>query len=179
MAIETEKKYSVTAAERDQILEKLRLVNAQFEGEDFETNLLFAGGDLSAKASILRLRTTADKAVLTYKESLPGESGVKQRIEHETALTDGAAMFEILTSLGFVPSMVYEKRRQTWVFEAVEIVVDELPFGFYLEIEGAETDILNVEQKLELTELTIEHNSYPALTARHGKRNSNLIEARF
>lgn len=179
MGFEIEKKYRLTEAQRERVLQKLSDVGARFEGEDFEENILFRGGILSLKECVLRLRKTDSKTVLTYKESLASDSDIKRRIEHETAVTDGAAMQAILESLGYKQSLVYEKRRQTWVFETVEIVVDELPFGLFLEIEGAEAEILAAERKLNLEDLEIEPSPYPALTATAGKKNGNLVEARF
>lgn len=179
MSFEIEKKYRLTAEQREQVLQKLREVGAQFEAEDSEENVLYRGGDLNFKSSILRLRKTANKAVLTYKEALPGESDIKRRIEQETAVEDAEKMHEILRSIGFVPSLVYEKRRQTWQFETVEIVVDELPFGLFLEIEGSEEAIRQAEKTLEITDFEIEPAPYPALAAIHGKQNGGLTEARF
>lgn len=179
MGIEVEKKYRMTTQQRERVLEKLRAANARFVKEDFETNTIFTGGALSVKQSILRLRTTADKTVLTYKESLPGDASVKRRVEHETTIENGSAMNEIVLSLGYKPHLIYEKRRQTWHFETVEITVDDLPFGFYLEIEGEEAAILDAETKLELTDLIAEHESYPALTRQFGTPQNDLIAARF
>lgn len=180
MAEEIEKKYRLTTEQREQVLQKLQTVNAQFVRQDFEENILYRGGDLNFKSSILRLRKTADKTVLTYKESLPGEpDDIKRRIEHETVVSEAETMQEILRSIGFVPSLVYEKRRQTWKFETAEIVVDELPFGLFLEIEGAEEAIRRTENALEIADFEIEPAPYPALAAIHGKQTGALTEARF
>jgi adenylate cyclase class IV len=35
-----------------------------------------------------------------------------------------------------------------WHFRNVEIVLDELPFGYFMEIEGSMKDILVVEKQL-------------------------------
>lgn len=179
MAFEIEKKYRLTAAQRTRVLQKLESVGAIFENEDFEENILFRGGILSLKESVLRLRKTSDKTILTYKESLASDSDIKRRIEHETTVSNGAALEAILESLGYTQSLVYEKRRQTWVFETVEVVVDELPFGLFLEIEGAENEILAAEIKLEILDLEVETSPYPALTVKYGKKNRTLIESRF
>lgn len=177
--MEIEKKYRVTAAQRAQVLQKLTEVNAKFEGEDFEENVLYRGGNLNLKSSILRLRKTEDKAVLTYKEAVHTNSDIKHRIEHETEVADGERMKEILRSLGYEPALVYEKRRQTWQFETVEVVVDELPFGLFLEIEGSEEAIRAAEKALEITDFAAEPSPYPALAAMHGKQNGTITEARF
>lgn len=179
MAIEIEKKYRLTVARREQILLKLDVRGANFEREDFEENILFTGGILSLKECVLRLRKTEGKAILTYKESLASNSDVKHRIEHETIIADGAALEKILESLGYRQFLVYEKRRQTWQFNQTEVVVDELPFGHFLEIEGSENEILATEEQLEIKDLEVENSPYPALAAKFGARKGNLIEARF
>jgi adenylate cyclase class 2 len=88
-------------------------------------------------------------------------------------------MEAILDALGFTPTLVYEKRRQTWRLGKTEIVVDELPFGLFMEIEGSEADIAAVELKLAIKGLRTERETYPQLARKHGKRYGNIIEARF
>jgi adenylate cyclase class 2 len=85
----------------------------------------------------------------------------------------------IIENLGFQKALIYEKRRQTWQFRAVEIVLDELPFGQYMEIEGSITAIAEAEMLLEIENLTIENETYPHLTQKFGVRKENLIESRF
>jgi adenylate cyclase class 2 len=179
MAEEVEKKYRVPAARREQILAKLVEVGAEFEAADFEENVLFRGGVLSLKQSILRLRRTRRQAVLTYKEALPSSGNIKRRLEHETEIADAKALEAILENLGFQKWLVYEKRRETWQLGGVEVVLDELPFGLFLEIEGAENQILAAEIELEITDLEFEPSPYPALAALHGAPKQSIIEARF
>ena len=88
-------------------------------------------------------------------------------------------MAAILEALGFTASLVYEKRRQTWRLGQTEIVIDVLPFGLFMEIEGRANEIKSVERKLSMKGLRAEHATYPQLTAKHGKRFDGLIEARF
>lgn len=179
MSEEVEKKYRLTGEQCERVLQKLAAVGAVFEGEDFEENILYGGGMLNLKKSILRLRRTERKTVLTYKESQQSASSVKRRLEHETVVDNADELHKILESLGYAPALVYEKKRQTWRFEAVEVVVDELPFGFYLEIEGAEAEILAAEKQLQITDLSDEPQPYPSLAAMHGAKNGAMIEARF
>ena len=179
MSFEIEKKYSLTVEQRDFARRQLELHKAVFERADFETNTLFRGGLLDLKPAILRLRETENRAWLTYKESLPSASVVKRRIEHETEISDGKAARRIVESLGYKPSLVYEKRREIWHFGAAEIALDELPFGFYLEIEAAENEILLVEQTLNFADFAVEHEPYPALTAKFGRKTNGIVEARF
>ena len=177
--IEVEKKFRLTKRQRDAVLKRLPAVGAELEGEDFEENTLFNGAALEVGTCVLRLRRVDGKATLTYKKALPGISSFKQRREEETRVEDAEAMEAILVALGFTPALVYEKRRQTWRLANAEIVIDVLPFGLFMEIEGRVTDIKAAERKLGLKGLKAESATYPQLTRKHGKVSNGLIEARF
>jgi adenylate cyclase class 2 len=177
--IEVEKKFRLTEHQRDAVLKRLPEVGAALESEDFEENTLFNGAALDAGSCVLRLRRVGTKATLTFKKAIPGTSSIKQRHEEETAVDDPEAMEAILVSLGFTPALVYEKRRQTWRLGKTEIVIDVLPFGLFMEIEGRVSDIKSVERKLDLKDLRTEPATYPQLTAKHGKSHHGLIESRF
>jgi len=127
----------------------------------------------------LRVRKTQDKTILTFKKTIQNDFNIKQRTEHETEVADAAEIEKIIENLGFAPRLVYEKRRKTWHFRSVEIVLDELPFGSFMEIEGSITAIAEAEMFLGIEDYETEHATYPHLTMKHGKRNGNLIEARF
>lgn len=179
MAVEIEKKYRLTDAQRNYVLDSLKEIGAKFHGEDFEENVIFLGGVLNEKPAILRLRRTDHTTTLTYKEGVQNEFDVKQRIEYETKVEDFANSEKIIESLGFSRSLIYEKRRRTWQFRDVEIVLDELPFGLFMEIEGSITAIKEAEMLLGIEDFETEHETYPRLTAKLGKRNGHVIEARF
>jgi adenylate cyclase class 2 len=180
VAIEIEKKYRLTAAQSEQISSALAEIGARFQGVDFEENTLYRGGALDAKNAVLRVRKIADRTILTYKRRIQNEFDVKQQIEHETEIGSAEEIENIIENLGFVRSLVYEKRRRTWQFRQVEIVLDELPFGLFMEIEGSSiTAIAEAEMFLAAEALAVEHETYPRLTAIHGKRNGEIIEARF
>ncbi len=177
--IEIEKKYRLTVDERDQVLRRLRDAGAEDRGVKFEENTIYGGGSLERGRSVLRLRRVGEKALLTYKERYTRESAVKHQREDETEVEDPAAMAAILDALGFKPVLVYEKRRRTWVLGETEVVIDELPFGLFMEVEGDEDAIVATEQTLGIDGLTAEHDTYPQLTEQHGQRSGDLIEARF
>lgn len=177
--IEIEKKYRLTTDERDQVLRRLRDAGAEDRGVKFEENTIYGGGSLERGRSVLRLRRVGEKALLTYKERYTRESAVKHQREDETEVEDPAAMAAILDALGFKPVLVYEKRRRTWVLGETEVVIDELPFGLFMEVEGDEDAIVATEQTLGIDGLTAEHDTYPQLTEQHGQRSGDLIEARF
>ncbi len=177
--IEVEKKFRLTKRQHDAVLKRLPAVGAELEGEDFEENTLFNGKALEVGTCVLRLRRVHGKATLTYKKAIPSTSSIKQRHEEETRVEDPEAMEAILVALGFTRSLVYEKRRQTWRLGNSEIVIDVLPFGLFMEIEGRVSDIKVAERKLGLKGLKAESATYPQLTRKHGKVFDGLIEARF
>ena len=179
MPIEIEKKYRLTKKQRQEVLARLPAIGAKRKGEDFEVNTLYRGETLDVTRSVLRLRRIGDRGVLTYKESLPPRLDMKHRREDETRVDDPDAMELILDALGFAPALVYEKRRETWRLAEAEIVIDELPFGLFMEIEGSEKDIREIESRLAIKRLKTETLSYPRLVLKHGAKNSGVIECRF
>lgn len=110
-----------------------------------ETNLRFDRPDhsLMMEHRVLRLRQDV-RSVLTYKG--PAEMGqtVMMRQEIETAVDDFSAARRILEALGFGVVVMYEKWRTTYRMEGVEIVVDELPYGTFCEIEGTDAEKLQI-----------------------------------
>ncbi len=179
MSIEVEKKYRLTKKQRDAILRRLPEIGAKLQGEEFEENTLYGGAGIDVGVSVLRLRRTSGQALLTYKKRFPDAREIKRQREDETRVDDPDAVNAILDGLGYRPALIYEKRRQTWALGATEVVIDELPFGLFMEIEGSERDILSAERKIGLKGLRAEHATYPQLTQKHGKRNGKLIESRF
>ena len=179
MPIETEKKYRLSEQQRVALQRRLPELGATLEGEEFEENVLYDGVGLRGRDCALRLRRVAGLATLTYKERQPGTSAIKRQREEETAVQDPEAMQTILETLGYSPKVVYEKKRQTWRIGAVEIVLDELPFGIFMEIEGSEEEIEAAEDSLDIEDLQAELATYPQLAAKEGKLRGSVIEARF
>lgn len=58
-------------------------------------------------------------------------------------------------------------------------MLDELPFGLYMEIEGTLEDIDRAEKRLGLIESEREPRGYPRLTIKYGKLVNGVAEARF
>ena len=179
MPTEIEKKYRVTEEEAARVRASLREVGARAEGEGFEVNTLYEGNGLDTSRCVLRLRRVGEGARLTYKERQESGSSVKRHREEETEVADADAVAAILVAVGFRTALVYEKRRETWRLGETEVVIDELPFGWFVEIEGEELAILDAERELELTTAEAVNESYPELTRAHGLRSGDTIEARF
>lgn len=179
MPIEIEKKYRLSKKQREEVLQRLPEIGAKRTGKEFEVNTLYTGNDLEMGRAVLRLRRVGKRGILTYKERFPTRSDIKHQREDETRVDNPDAMELILDALGFKPALVYEKRRETWTLQKTEIVIDELPFGLFMEIEGTEANIRNIESKLAIKRLRAEPATYPKLTLKHGKDCDGVIESRF
>lgn len=117
----------------------------------FEANIRYddASGRLSAQNIVLRLRQDT-RTRLTYKEDLPAsDSEHHSRFEAEVEISDFDAMATILARLGYTPAMRYEKYRTTYHLHGAEVVLDELPMGTFMEIEGESAAIHQVVAALD------------------------------
>lgn len=121
----------------------------------FERNLRYENAEhtLTEQGIVLRLRQ--DNGVrLTYKDAqntAAAARGIQQRFEAEVTVGDAEAMDTILRRLGFHPYMVYEKYRTTYALDGAEIVLDEMPYGDFVEIEaGDEATITTLLSHLQL-----------------------------
>lgn len=179
MAIETEKKYRLDKKRLAVVSDKLNELGAVFADESFEENFLHRGGVLDERRAILRLRKIGERTILTYKERIRNDLEVKHKIEFETDVSDVDAMEKIIGMLGYRLSVVYEKRRRTFHLGDVEVVLDELPFGLFMEIEGSYKDIAKAEKLLGIEDLEPEIRGYPRLTAKYGKQKGSFFESRF
>lgn len=107
----------------------------------YERNVRFDTPEQSllAREELLRLRQD-DGVVLTFKglSDLDQKSEAKIREEVEVQVGQFDQMAAILSRLGFVPQQTYEKYRETFQLDKVEIVLDEMPYGDFVELEGAE-----------------------------------------
>ncbi len=115
----------------------------------FERNLRFDTSDrqLSGEHSLLRLRQDRS-AVLAYKHA----ASVEVRTEIEVEVDDFETTRILLEKLGFEVFFIYEKYRETYTLEPCSIMLDELPFGYFIEIEGNSLDdVKRVSSKLDLS----------------------------
>ena len=177
MPLEVEAKLKVD--DHTAVRERLRAMGASCFGQVTETNRIFDSADrtLLAGGRGLRVRAsvTADGrtlGTLTYKGPLrPGD--LKSRDEIETRLEDPHAAAAILTALGFVEAVCFEKRRETWQLGGCHVDLDEVPhLGCYVEIEGSdEPAIRRVQADLGLAHLAHIPSSYIALLVKHCRAN--------
>ena len=102
-----------------------------------ETNLRFdlPDGGLRSKGQVLRLRQDSETR-LTYKNSGTREQGVVNRREIEFIVEDFEKAKLFLEALGYQKLLEYDKYRTTYEFDNCHIMLDELPYGNFVEIEG-------------------------------------------
>lgn len=110
-----------------------------------EVNLRFdrSDGELRNSFRVLRLRQD-DIARFTFKgPSVEKEGGIlsRQEIEFEVGDFDSAKQF--LEAIGFQVVVFYEKFRMTYELNDTHIMLDELPYGSFIEIEGDNAEIIH------------------------------------
>lgn len=144
---ETEVKFYVNDLER--VEGRLRALGAQLiQPRVHETNLRFdlPDGSLRAAGQVLRLRMDT-QARLTYKGPSERLDGVLSRAEYETEVGDFETVQRILQALGYIVSATYEKFRTTYEWEGIHVMLDELPYGDFVEIEAASVERLQAASK--------------------------------
>lgn len=118
----------------------------------FETNLRFddKGQSLKSGRRLLRLRRDS-RCRLTFKgPPPPNRSECKVFREFEVDVSDFQTMCTILAEIGYHPVQTYEKWRQTFTWDDVELCMDTMPYGAFLEIEGSEKAIKSTAGRLQL-----------------------------
>jgi adenylate cyclase class 2 len=119
----------------------------------YERNVRFDTADnaLLPKEELLRLRQDT-AVILTFKgpSAYDRLSEAKVREEIEVAVDDFERMTSILKRLGYEPQQEYEKYREAFRLGDLEIVLDEMPYGNFIELEGNEADIKSAAQAFDL-----------------------------
>ena len=91
--------------------------------------------------------------------------GIVSRFEAEVQVSDFETMDVILRRLGFHVALIYEKYRTTYELMGAEVVLDELPYGNFTEIEGDADTIERVVAALGLGECRRMEGSYTDIFA--------------
>lgn len=126
-----------------------------------ETNIRYEDSTHSfvPRGIVLRLRQD-DSVRLTYKDGGQIVDGIITRTELEVTVSDFDIMNAILEKLGYVRHMVYEKYRSTYELDDAEILLDEMPYGNFTEIEGDHESIERLMARLGLQEAPRMPGSY-------------------
>lgn len=144
-----------------------------FHARVHETNLRFDTPDraLRQKGKVLRLRMD-ESARMTFKDQGHTTDGVISRKEIEFEIGDFAAGRELIESLGYEVMLFYEKYRTTYELNNLHIMLDELPYGDFVEIEGDEiAEIVQLANQLNLDTKKAIEASYQLLFERVAEKN--------
>lgn len=164
---ETEAKFYVH--DLDRIKSQLEALGARLIQERvLETNIRFdlPGATLRAEGRVLRLRRDTETR-FTYKGASVNEQGVLSREEIEFVIEDFEKARRFLEALGYQKLVYYEKYRTTYELNKTHIMLDELPYGDFVEIEGeAIESIRTIANQLNLKWETAVGTSYNALFER-------------
>jgi adenylate cyclase class 2 len=130
-----------------------------------ETNIRFDLPDsgLRSEGRVLRLRQDTETR-LTYKGPGINEQGVLNRTEIEFVVEDFGKAKQFLEALGYQKLIYYEKYRTTYEVKECHVMLDKLPFGDFVEIEGDSVESIHeVAEKLGLNWDVAIPTSYSAL----------------
>lgn len=148
----TETEVKLIVPDLDSVRARLETAGAHLEAPRvYERNVRYenAAGTLSPAGIVVRLRQDS-RVRLTYKEEKTVVDGISSRLEAEVEVSDFTTMELILGKLGYHPHLIYEKYRTTYTLDGAEIVLDELPYGTFVEIEGDKATIESVIKRLGL-----------------------------
>jgi adenylate cyclase class 2 len=148
-------------------------IEVKFLNIDFEvirTKLIAVGGELvlpmrlmrrvvvdfpgrkmqSQDNAWVRVRDEGDKITLTYKTSIENKFGGATEIE--VTVSDYDKTIELFKAIGMQVFTDQETKRETWMIDDVEVVLDEWPWlRPFIEIEGtSEQKVMDVAKKLGL-----------------------------
>jgi adenylate cyclase class 2 len=141
---------------------RVRELNLRFDTPD---------RDLHQLGHVLRLRQDT-RARLTYKDSSRMDAGVLSRGELEITVSDFNVTRDILEALGYQVAFIYEKYRTTYRLGAAELMLDEMPYGNFLEIEGDPDAIRPAAERLQLNWATSIPESYSSLFDKLSRRGT-------
>jgi adenylate cyclase, class 2 len=134
---------------------------------------------LQSQDSGLRVRRAEDidtgvvTAVITHKG--PRRAGLmKTRPETEVKVASYDGAVALLQQLGYVMTLSFEKRRESWSLGGCEVELDELPqLGRFVEIEGPdEARIAAVQRQLGLENEPLIQTGYATMVAQYLARVS-------
>lgn len=167
MAVEIEAKMRLT--DLTELKGRLAAAGAREVADLLEVNTFFDTPRGSLKSADEGLRVRLEKSIdgshvsATITHKGPRARGkIKTRDETEVTVGNARAAAELLTALGFVAVLSFEKRRNRWKLDGCNVELDTLPYlGHFVEIEGpSEQAVMDVRRKLGCEHLSMISASY-------------------
>ena len=137
---ETEVKFHIS--DLDKLAAQLEDLGAQLtSSRTHEHNLRFdtPAEDIRKDGCVLRLRRDIESR-LTFKSPSTKEKGVLSREEIEFTVGDFDTARRFIEALGYQAIAVYEKYRTVYRLNNFYFMLDEMPYGNFLEIEGVDVE---------------------------------------
>jgi adenylate cyclase class 2 len=158
----------------------LKKLGAQNKGKSLEHNVCFQGGAISyEKGNLLRVRK-ASKVTVCFKDKIMDGKKFKSRREVEFELPDFDKAVQLFHDIGLRDYWRYEKERETWLLDGVEIVIDRLPeLGYWIEIEGTDEEIEATAKKLNLNLKECITRTYKEIWMEHKKQGHEPADMVF
>ena len=135
-----------------EMTKKILLIGGKDLGEEMLEETIFYDKDKKwlEEKKMVRLRKTPNKQTLTYKHTQKNSPDGTEEIEMN--VEDLAKTRALLEALGLVAFRVQEKKRRVFLWDGVQMCIDEHPMvPVYLEIEGPSEMLLkDAARALEL-----------------------------
>ena len=165
--------------DNEDIIRKLRKKRAVLIGGFKEKTTRYddENGNYEKDGKFIRVRSGL-KNIISFKEKLDDskDDTILKRNDIEVEIGDISKMQYILEVMGLKKTCTMEKYRLKWKFEDVDLNVDELPFGLFLEIHGEEEQIAKVMEELELARENIVPGTYWDIFEKY-KRSNNIEDS--
>jgi adenylate cyclase, class 2 len=124
-------------------LKSLGAVCTQSRVHEINLRFDFPDRSLSRDRRVLRLRKD-NHSVLTYKGPADPTQPVSVRQEIEFEVDNFQTARHFLEALGYEVSVMYEKYRTIYKLDVVDVALDEMPYGNFIEIEGPDAASIQV-----------------------------------
>jgi adenylate cyclase class 2 len=141
--------------------------------------------ELKTKDAFVRVRDEGDRVTITYKQF--AALSVDGAQEHEIIVSDFNEAVALLAAAGLPHGSFQESKRETWMLDGAEVVIDEWPWlQPYIEVEGESVEhVKEVSAKLGFNwddavfgdVMAAYRQEYPHLTERDTV--GNIPEVRF
>ncbi|MDD3190763.1 MAG: CYTH domain-containing protein [Candidatus Pacebacteria bacterium] len=146
-----EREIKIKIEDPKQLISKLKEKGAEFVGKAFQKTTRFDdhSSSLDQRGIFLRTRSGFSNTV-TVKRRINGRGIVSEREEYEAEVEDIEVFRRMFVTLGFDWERIMEKYRLDFKINETVVSVDELSIGFFMEIEGEESKILETVALLGL-----------------------------
>ncbi len=146
MTNEIEIKFKIEKA--DNIRVKLLDIGGVLKKSYKQTTYGFFSEDSIEKGIFPRIRDEHGKTVFTVKVKTRNKTKYFERKEYSVEISSAEDGISIVKSMGYNQVRIFKKTREEWEFKNVEVFLDKLYFGTYIEIEGSKDNIEEMVKKL-------------------------------